>query len=147
MNNRIAFNKLAPAFVAAMRSLDKAVEESGIDPWHHELIKIRASHINGCAYCVDMHTQDAQKLGVNPRKIAVVPVWREAHRHFSDQERLILRLAEEVTYIHNDGISDELYAECVQAFGEPMTGHLISAAILINAWNRVGVGLKMEPIF
>src|ERR1700744_1262792 len=99
MSKRIAYSKLDPAFMQGMYTLDKAVAASGIDPWHGELIKIRASYINGCAYCVDMHTQSALKLGVNPRKIAVVPVWREAASHFSPEEQLILRLTEEVSLI------------------------------------------------
>jgi len=147
MNKRIAFNKLNPAYIAGMRALDKAVAESGIDPWHQEMIKIRASYLNGCAYCVDKHTQDALKFGANARKIAVVAVWREAIHHFSNEECLILRLAEEITLIYKEGISEELYGQCVQTFGEDMTGNLISAAILINSWNRIGVGLKMEPAF
>jgi AhpD family alkylhydroperoxidase len=147
MNKRINFNNLNPAFIAGMQTLDRAVAESGIDPWYGELIKLRASYLNGCAYCVDKHTQDALKLGVSARKIAVLPAWREALSHFSNEECLILLLTEEVSMIHKVGISAEVYAQCIQNFGEKMTGNLIAAAILINAWNRIGISLKMEPIF
>ena len=144
MSNR---SKLSPAFRQGLANIDTLVSGSGIDPWHAEMIRIRASYANGCAYCVDEHTQDALKLGVPARKIAVVPVWREAVSHFSNEEQLILRLTEEITYIHKGGISDEVYDHCIQTFGEQLTGNLIAAAIVINAWNRIGIGVKMEPHF
>lgn len=147
MTKRMTFDKLNPAFIAGMQALDKSIAASGIDPWHGELIKLRASYINGCAYCVDKHTQDALKIGVTARKIAVLPVWREALRHFSKEECLILLLTEEVSMIHKVGISDELYAQCVQTFDEEMTANLIAAITVINAWNRIGVSLKLEPAF
>ena len=145
MDNRIPITKLSAAFLAGMEVLDKAISETGINPWHIEMIKLRASYINGCAYCVVKHTQDALNLGVGHRKIAVIPVWREAMSHFTNEEHLILRLTEQVSYIHIEGIGDDLYAQCIQTFGEEMTGNLIGAAIHINSWNRIGVGLKMEP--
>jgi AhpD family alkylhydroperoxidase len=147
MTQRIEFSSFNPAFIAGMHVLDKAVATSGIDPWYSELIKLRASHLNGCAYCVDKHTQDALKLGVDSRKISVIPVWREALRHFTDRECLILLLTEEVTLIHKVGISAQLYGQCIETFGESLTGNLIAAVILINAWNRIGISLKLEPSF
>ncbi len=139
--------KVYPQGYQALTALDKTIGQSGIDKWYRELIKIRASYINGCAYCVHQHTQDALALGVDPRKITLVPVWKEAHNHFTPEEQLIMQLTEEITLISQHGLSDELYANCVGKFGEALTAQLIMAVVVINAWNRIGVGLKMEPQF
>lgn len=145
MNTRLKMSKTYAEAYKAMDALDTLVVKSGIDTWHQELIRIRASHINGCAYCVDSHTQDALKLGVNARKIALVPVWREAGSVFDQTEQTILLLTEEVTLIHQNGLSDSLYKKCIELFGELLTAKLIMTVITINAWNRIGVGLKLEP--
>ena len=145
MNNRLDIGKILPEAYKAMDMLDQLATSSGIEPWHIEMIRIRASHINGCAYCVDSHTQDAIKLDINQRKISLVAVWREAGNVFSEQEQLILLLTEEVSLIHQKGISDEVYNKSIKLFGEKQTAELIMLIITINAWNRIGVGLKMEP--
>ena len=137
--------KTFPEAYKAIDGLDELVTHSGIDPWYIEMIRIRASHINGCAYCVDSHTQDALKLGIPPRKIALVAVWREAGSIFSAAEQVILLLTEEVTLIHQKGISDEVYNNCIELFGDKQTAALIMVIITINVWNRIGVGLKLEP--
>jgi AhpD family alkylhydroperoxidase len=137
--------KTYPEAYTAMDALDKLVAVAGIDPWHREMIRIRASYINGCAYCVDSHTGDASQLGVHPRKIALVPVWREAGTIFTEAEQVILLLTEEISLIHQKGISNEVYEKCVALFGERYLAELMMTAITINAWNRVGVGLNLEP--
>lgn len=147
MSNRLRMGKVYPAGYQAMIAFDKVIGQTGIDPWHKELIKIRASQINGCAYCVDQHTQDALALGVNPRKINVLCTWREATNHFSEEEQLIIRLTEEMTLIHEHGVSDELYDQCIAKFGDARTGELMMAVIVINAWNRLGVGQHLHPEF
>ena len=128
-----------------MDALDDLVENSSLQQWYKEMIRIRASYLNGCAYCVDSHTQDALKLGIDPRKVALVPVWREAKGIFDDNEQTILLLTEEISLIHQKGVSDEVYDQCIKTFGERQTAELIMTIITINAWNRIGVGLKLEP--
>ena len=96
---------------------------------------------------MDKHTQDAISLNINPRKINLIPVWKEATDHFTEQEQTILQLTEQITLIHEDGLSDNVYSDAVRLFGEELTAQLIMAATVINAWNRVGVSLKMQPEF
>jgi AhpD family alkylhydroperoxidase len=137
--------KVQPAAYTAMRALDKFMQESSINKNHYELIKIRASQINGCAYCVNAHTKEALKLGENAQKLYLVGVWREAPNVFDEQERLLLEITEEITLIHNHGLSDVLYNRALAAFGEEKTAEIIMAVITINAWNRIGVSLNMQP--
>jgi AhpD family alkylhydroperoxidase len=146
MNRRFSMGKIYPEAYKAMDALDQLVAASGIDPWHREMIRIRTSYLNGCAYCADMHTQDALKLGINPRKVSLVPVWREAGTVFSEAEQAILLLTEEVTLIHQQGVSTEVYTTCIGLFGERHTAELIITIVTINSWNRIGVALKMEPV-
>ena len=146
MSSRLKMKKVYPEAYRVMDALDGLVADSGINQWHQEMIRIRASFINGCAYCVDSHTQDALKLGIDPRKIMLVPVWREAGGVFDNAERTILLLTEEVSLIHRNGISNEVYSRCIEVFGEQQTARLLMAIIAINAWNRIGVGLNMEPL-
>lgn len=147
MATRTFIGKNNPELYKAMADLDKAVHAAGIDKWHHELIKIAASHFNGCAYCVDKHTQDALSLDIPVRKIILIPVWHEATDHFTAEEQLILQLTKAVTFIHEHGIADELYDECLRVFGEDYTAKLIAAATVINTWNRVGVSFRLQPKF
>jgi AhpD family alkylhydroperoxidase len=145
MSNRLSISKVYPEAYKALDALDNLVSNSSIDKWYQEMIRIRASHLNGCAYCLDMHTQDAQKLGVNQRKITLVPVWREAGTIFDEAEQAILLLVEQVSLIHQKGITDDVYNNCISLFGERVTAELILTIITINAWNSIGVGLKLEP--
>jgi len=145
MSTRILIHRAYPEGFNALNALDLTIKESGIDKWYQELIKISASHINGCAFCLDKHTADALKL--NLRKITLIPVWREATDHFSEEEQVILQITEQITLLHVDGLSDEIYARSIGLFGEILTAKLIMAATVINAWNQTGVGLKMQPKF
>lgn len=147
MKARLFIGKVFPKAFAALSAMDVVIKESGIDKWHQELIKIKASHINGCAFCLDKHTQDALALGIEPRKIALINVWKEAVSHFTEEEQLILQVTEQISLIHHDGLQDDIYAKCIAKFGEPLTAQIITAATIINAWNRIGVGFKMEPNF
>jgi AhpD family alkylhydroperoxidase len=143
--SRFLMGKVQPAAYTAMRALDKYMQESSIDKKHYELIKIRASLINGCAYCVNAHTKEALKLGEDPQKLYLVGVWREATNWFDEQEQLILAITEEITLIHQHGLSDELYNKALAAFGEEKTAAIIMGVITINAWTRIGVSLHMQP--
>ena len=145
MSTRFKMKQVQPAAYVAMGALDKFVIASSIDPRHQELIKIRASQINGCAYCVHSHSHDARKLGETEERLYLVGVWREAKNAFTEEEQLILAITEEITLISQHGLSDELYNKAIALFGEEKTAQIIMAVIAINAWNRIGVSLKMEP--
>jgi AhpD family alkylhydroperoxidase len=145
MSSRLKMGKVQPAAYKAMDSLDKYVSNTSIDPRHRELIKVRASQINGCAYCVNEHTGDARKLGETEQRLYLVSVWREAKNVFNEEEQLLFAMTEEITLIHQRGLSDELYNKSIALFGEVKTAEIIMAIIAINGWNRIGVGLNMEP--
>lgn len=145
MANRLNLSKLLPDAYQKLIQLDQYVSGSGIDQLQQELVKIRASQINGCAFCMNMHIKDALKHGEDPKRIYVLSAWREAKNWFSPEDQLILTLTEEITLIADGGLSDETYNKAIEAFGEETTAKLIIAVININAWNRVGVSLHMHP--
>jgi len=145
MANRLNLQKLIPDAYQRIIQLDQYVASSGIDQLQQDLIKIRASQINGCAFCINMHIKDALKHGEDTKRVYVLSAWREAKKWFSPEDQVILRLTEEVTLIANGGLSDETYEQAVEAFGEETTAKLIIAVININAWNRIGVSLHMHP--
>ena len=145
MNKRINFNDVQPSAYDAMEVLDKFVDETSIDKLHKEFIKIRASQINGCAYCVDAHSHDALKLGESLQKVLLISAWREAKNIFSEEEQLLFRVTEEITLIHKHGLNDETYRQAIQVFGEEKTAQIIMAIITINAWNRIGVATELRP--
>jgi AhpD family alkylhydroperoxidase len=145
METRFLMGKVQPDSYKAMSALDSYVRSSDIDKFQQEMIRIRASQINGCAYCVNHHSADALKLGATPQKLFLINVWREAPNVFNDEEQLILAMTEEITLIHQHGLSDEHYDHAIELFGEQKTAQIIMSIITINAWNRIGVGLKMEP--
>ena len=145
MKKRISFSVVQPAAYTAINALDKFVKESSIEKSYVELIKLRASQINGCGYCVDSHSYDAIKMGEPLQKILLVSAWREAGEIFSEEERLIFRMTEEVTLIHQHGLSDEVYDKAIETFGDQKTAQIIMAIITINAWNRIGVATELHP--
>ena len=143
MKKRIDFNVVEPNAYDAMDALDKFVNESSIDKLHREFIKLRASQINGCAYCVDLHSHDALKLGESLQRIFLVSAWKEAGDIFSDEERLLFQITEEITLIHQQGLSDETYEKAIELFGEQKTAQIIIAIVTINAWNRISVATHL----
>jgi len=145
MNKRINFNDVQPAAYDAMDGLDKFVDESSIDKIHREFIKIRASQINGCAYCVDAHSHDALKLGESLQKVLLVSAWREAGNIFSEEERTLFKMTEEITLIHQHGLTHETYTKAIEIFGEERTAQIIMSIVTINAWNRIGVATQLRP--
>jgi len=145
MTKRINFNDVQPSAYDAMDALDKFLDDSTIDQLHKEFIKIRASQINGCAYCVDSHSHDALRLGESLQKVLLISAWREAKNVFSEEERLLFRITEEITLIHQHGLSDEAYQQAIQVFGEEKTAQIIMAIVTINAWNRIGVATELRP--
>lgn len=136
--------KVQPAAYQAMLSLEKYLHTTQIEPLHKELIKIRASQINRCAYCLNMHTRDARKMGETEQRIYVLPAWRETSL-FSPEEKAILALTEEITVISEHGVSDAVYTNAINLLGEVTVAQVIVAIMTINAWNRMAISLQMQP--
>ena len=137
------FQKLAPDAFEIVSSLGKVAAKAGLDKQLLELIKLRASQINGCAFCVQYHILQAEKLGVPADKINLVVVWREAPQ-FSRRERAALAWTEALTQLGH-GVSDEVYAKATAEFSEKELAYLTSAVGVINAWNRYGVAYRWTP--
>lgn len=108
------------------------------------MIRVRASQINGCAFCVDKHSKDALKQGETTQRLLLLSVWRESPQ-FTEEERIILAMTEEITQISQQGLTDETYEKAVAAFGLNGTAQLIMAVNIINAWNRIGVSTRRIP--
>lgn len=145
MKNRINFSKTEPAAYTALLALDKYLSATPLEKSQRELIKIRASQINGCAYCINKHTKDARKMGETEQRLYLLSAWRETDL-FTEEERCILAMTEEITLISNHGLSDETYEKAVGLFGENYTAQLVMAIIDINAWNRIGVSMQMKVL-
>lgn len=143
MSNRIKINLVEPAAYKAMLAFDSYVEHSSLTTKHKDLIKIRASQINGCAYCIDMHTRDARKAGETEQRIYALNAWRDTP-FFDEQERALLALTEEVTLISNK-VSNETYNNAAALFDHAYLAQIIMAIIIINAWNRIGISTGLEP--
>ncbi len=137
------FQKLAPDAFEIVSSLGKVAAKAGLDKQLLELIKLRASQINGCAFCVQYHILQAEALGVPADKINLVVVWREAPQ-FSKRERAALAWTEALTLI-TGGVSDEVFAEASAEFSEQELAYLTSAVASINAWNRYGAAFRWTP--
>jgi len=143
MSNRINIVNNANA-LKGMLTLEKYIQDSELTPIHKELIKIRTSQINGCAYCLDMHTKDARKLGETEQRIYTLSAWRETP-FFDEKEQAILALTEEITLISKGGVSDDTYNKAAAVLGDAYLAQVYMAIITINAWNRIAIGTKMEP--
>ncbi len=139
--NRLDAGHVDPKAYTAMLGLEHYVKSSGLEPALVELIKLRASIMNGCAYCVDMHTKDALAAGETPQRLFAVPVWRETP-FFSARERAALAWTEIVTDVSRTQVSDEAYAEVRTEFDEPSLVALTMAVIVINSWNRLAISFR-----
>jgi AhpD family alkylhydroperoxidase len=137
------YKALAPDAFDIISSLGKAAAKAGIDKQLLELIKLRASQINGCAFCVQYHILQAESLGISADKLNLVVVWREAPL-FSQRERAALAWTEALTLL-TEGVSDEVYAQATQEFSEQELAYLTSAVASINVWNRLGVAYRWTP--
>ncbi|MCF8713329.1 carboxymuconolactone decarboxylase family protein [Joostella atrarenae] len=138
MEKRIQIDVLEPEAYKAMYALEKYLGTTKLTNTHKELIKIRASQINSCAFCIDMHTKDALKYGETQQRIFLISAWRETDL-FSEEEKVILQITEEVTLIHQKGLSSEVYKKALQFFDENYLAQIIMAITTINAWNRIAV--------
>jgi AhpD family alkylhydroperoxidase len=143
MQTRLNMGHTDPNAYKAMVAFGKYVDTTELTPIHKELIKIRASQINGCAFCLIMHTTDARKLGESEQRIYALNAWRETP-YFSEEERAILALTEEVTLISNH-VSDETYSNAVKVLGEIYAAQVIMTAIIINGWNRIAISTHLPP--
>lgn len=144
MKTRINIAKVEPAGYNAILGLEKFIESTPLTRTHKELIKIRASQINGCAFCIDMHTKEARKSGETEQRIYALNAWRDTP-FFSEEEQAILALTEEVTLISNH-VADETYEQAEKVLGETYLAQVILAIITINAWNRIGITTKLMPV-
>lgn len=140
-NERLSMIKLAPAAYSAMIQLEQAVRGLGLESGLYELVKIRASQINGCAFCLDMHTKDARAAGETEQRIYALNAWREAP-FYSDRERAALAFTESVTLVANDHVPDAVYAQAAKHFNEHELAALIMAITTINAWNRIAIASR-----
>jgi len=142
---RIKLHQVSPEVYEAMMVLTNAASKD-IDPHLAELIKIRASQLNHCAFCLDMHTQDARKRGESEQRLALLAAWQEAGDLFTEQEQAALALTEEITQLSGRGhVSDEVYSRAAAVFSERELGQVIAMALTINAWNRIGVTTRLSP--
>ena len=142
---RVKLANVVPDFYKAMIEVDR-VSAEGIDPKLAHLVRIRASQINGCAYCTDMHSLDLLQFGEDQQqRIALLPVWREAKKFYTEQEKAALQQTEAITMVSVHQVPDDVYEVAAQAFDEKDLAQLIALIITINMWTRVGVTGRMEP--
>ncbi|MDQ2665809.1 MAG: carboxymuconolactone decarboxylase family protein [Gemmatimonadota bacterium] len=142
---RIPYANVAPGAYKAMLGLEQYVRGSGLEHSLLELVKTRASQINGCAYCMDMHTKDARAAGETEQRLYVLSAWREAP-FYSAIERAALEWTEAVTTLDRHGVSDELYRATREHFDEKALTELTMAIIAINGWNRLAIALKPADV-
>lgn len=146
MKQRLQFYAAAPEVMKAVSALNKAVEESGLERSLLHLIKLRASQINGCSFCVDMHSREAREDGETEQRLYLVAAWKESPL-FSDRERAAFAWTEAVTLISNGGVSDELYEKTLKHFSEQELTKLTVAVGMINVWNRLCVSFHaIHPV-
>ena len=144
MEKRIQIDATEPLAYKAMFGLEEYLQQSQLDKIHYELIKIRASQINGCAFCLNMHTKDALKLGEDPKRLFLLDAWWETEL-FSEEEQVILKATEEITLVHKNGLSTQTYEKAIKLFDEHYLSQIIMAIITINAWNRIAISTH-KPI-
>jgi AhpD family alkylhydroperoxidase len=144
MDARLDYAKLAPEPVKALYSLEKYLGDCGLEHTLRELVKIRASQINGCAFCIDMHTKDARAAGETEQRIYALNAWRETP-FFTARERAALAWTEAVTRISEEGVPDDLYEEAADQLSEKELVDLTWAVAAINAWNRMAISFRAVP--
>jgi AhpD family alkylhydroperoxidase len=142
---RIDLYKVAPEISRALAALSELIKTSSIEKRLADLIYLRVSQLNGCSYCVDLHSHDLSAGGESLQRIALTTVWREVPGIFTKRERAALAWAEEVTELGPHGVSDAVYEDALAEFGEKGLAELNLVVITMNAWNRVGVPFAMKP--
>jgi len=145
VSNRIDYAKASPQGYKAFGGVHFYLQKSGLSPELINLVYLRVSQMNGCAYCIDMHSRDLRKLGVTVDKLVLVPVWRDAGELFSARERSALAWAETVTRVADTRIPDDDYEAAAAEFGDKELADLTYAIGLINAFNRLGIAFRTPP--
>ena len=145
MEKRVNIHETEPQAYKAMYALEGYLAAGQLSKTHRELIKIRASQINGCAYCIDMHTKDALKNGETNQRIFLLSAWRETDL-FTEEEKAVLAITEEVTLIHCQGLSDKTYQTAEAVLDKNYIAQTIIAVATINAWNRIAISTQMKPV-
>ena len=136
---RVDVRAVAPEAYRAMAAFDRSID---LDPQLRELVRIRVSQLNGCAFCIDMHTRTARAEGESEQRLYALAAWRESPL-FDGRERAALELAEAITLISHDGVPEETYARAAKHFDSAELANLILALTAINSWNRIAVSSKM----
>ena len=144
MQPRIDYTKHAPEALRAMLELEKYIAGSGLDPALIHLLKMRASQINGCAYCIDMHSIDARALGETEQRLYALDAWRETP-FFTDRERAALEWTEAITLVSETHVPDAAYEEMKKYFSEKEIVDLTIVATTINMWNRIAISSRAVP--
>lgn len=144
MSLRLNYHEVNSEAFETMMKLETCVKQSSLDPTLYELIKLRASQINGCSFCIDMHGNDLKEKGEDFNRILLLSVWREASI-YSDKEKAVLELTEYVTRISESGVPDHVYEKVRTHFNEQQYIDLIMAINTINCWNRLGIATGMSP--
>ncbi len=144
MQPRIEYRKVAPGAIRAMRGLEDYLAECGLEPSLLDLVRTRASQINGCAYCIDMHTKDARARGESEQRLYELDAWRETS-FYTERERAALAWTEAVTLITNGHVPDAVYNEVRQHLSDEELVNLTLAVVAINGWNRFAISFRAVP--
>ncbi|PZR27161.1 MAG: hypothetical protein DI535_11655 [Citrobacter freundii] len=142
MENRLKIQDVQPNGWKAMFGLETYLAGSDLTKTQKELIKLRASQINGCAFCIDMHSKDALKNGETPQRLLLLNAWKETDM-FTDEEKALLAVTEEVTLIHQHGLSAETYQTAKKYYSDEVIAQIIMAVVTINAWNRIAISTQI----
>ena len=144
MQPRLKYSEIAPDGTRAMNELEQYVRSGGLESSLLELVKLRSSQINGCAYCIDMHTKDARARGETEQRLYSLSAWRETP-FFTDRERAALTWTEAVTRVSESHVPDEVYEQVRKHFGEKDLVDLTVAIVAINGWNRLAISFRTVP--
>ena len=144
MEPRLNLLKIAPESSNAMMALQGTVNKCGLEPVILELVKLRASQLNGCAFCIAMHTRDALKHGISQERMHLLNAWRETPL-YSEREQAALAWTEALTFITQEHASDEVYQQVRKQFNDKEVGALTFAVTVINAWNRLAISMRTPP--
>lgn len=142
MEQRVKIQEVQPAAWKAMYGLEGYLASTEVSKTHKELIKIRASQLNACAFCIDLHATDALKNGETAKRIFLLNAWQETDV-FTEEEKVILAITEEITFIQLQGLSDKTYQKAKAIFTESYIAQLIMIVVSINAWNRIAISTQL----
>ncbi|WP_257667664.1 carboxymuconolactone decarboxylase family protein [Parapedobacter tibetensis] len=145
MSKRLIIEHVEPAAMSALMQLEAYLSTVSVPKKNIFLMEVRASQINGCSYCINMHTKNALHLGETQERIDLISNWKQTTA-FSPEEKLLFAITEEITLISEHGLSDELYNDAESHFGKKLTAQIIMIVIIINAWNRLAVSLKTGKV-